>query len=204
MRRTIIFYRRCIELRNQMADAHDGITWEYLGYTPGWWESRLAEHALCFAGPPCSLHVSASQSVHCRCETRLLGNQCNFKVRLSNRIWRNFASRLYKIWVPENFKFPKFISSVSDFLYLSISFSKPLIANSYYSVVICCIMLLYSRHGSTWYPVCVWVSKVPPFCTQPVSTSKWVPNRTRVTWIRIRIIRGWLLVDFPDCDVLPS
>eukprot|EP00435_Cladocopium_sp_Y103_P072988 s131_g42.t1 len=58
---------------------------------------RLAPNGLCMAGPPCSLHVSASQSVHERSEICLQGNCKNFKVRLSNRIWRNFAEFLRAI-----------------------------------------------------------------------------------------------------------
>ena len=63
---------------------------------------RLAPQGICMAGPPCSLHVSASQSVHCRSEGRLLGNTRNYKVRLSNRIWTNFVPRL---WSPSS-RFP--------------------------------------------------------------------------------------------------
>ena len=79
--------------------------WEPLGLClvskmPGY--MRLLPHALCMAGPPCSLHVSASQSVHCRAEGQLLGNVNNFKVRLSNRIWSNFVPGLWSLEMIES------------------------------------------------------------------------------------------------------
>ena len=43
---------------------------------------------------PCSLMVGASASVHMRRTWRLLGNQANAKVRLSNAIWMNMAPML--------------------------------------------------------------------------------------------------------------
>ena len=41
----------------------------------------------------CSLHGPACQSVHRRSARNPEGNLSNFKVRLSNRIWANFAAR---------------------------------------------------------------------------------------------------------------
>lgn len=55
---------------------------------------RLVRKGLCMAGPPCSLCVSASQSVHMRSYSKPLGDTQWWKVRLSNRIWINFVPRL--------------------------------------------------------------------------------------------------------------
>ena len=62
--------------------------WDFL-------HARLAPKAICMSGPPCSLHVSACQSVHKRAEGRLLGDTRNFRVRLANRIWANFVPGLW-------------------------------------------------------------------------------------------------------------
>lgn len=53
---------------------------------------RLVDNALILATPPCSLHSAACQSVHGRTALHPEGNQANFKVRLSQRIWLNYAS----------------------------------------------------------------------------------------------------------------
>ena len=53
---------------------------------------RLVPKGLLVAGPPCSLYVGACISVHQRTVENPEGNTANFKVRLSNRIWRNFVS----------------------------------------------------------------------------------------------------------------
>lgn len=55
---------------------------------------QLVPRGLLVAGPPCSLYVGACISVHQRTMERPEGNTANFKVRLSNRIWRNFAAML--------------------------------------------------------------------------------------------------------------
>ncbi len=55
---------------------------------------RLQCFALLFAGPPCSLFVWLSSSVHRRCAKNLLGNTANYKVRLSNLIVANLAPLL--------------------------------------------------------------------------------------------------------------
>ena len=55
---------------------------------------RLLPGALIVAGPPCSLHVAASQSVHKRSESRPMGDESFLSVRCSNRIWLNFVARL--------------------------------------------------------------------------------------------------------------
>ena len=55
---------------------------------------RLKPRALLMAGPPCSLFVGASSSVHMRRQWRLLGNVWNRKVRLANLIWANFVPRI--------------------------------------------------------------------------------------------------------------
>lgn len=52
---------------------------------------RLREHGLIFAGPPCSLFVYMSSSVHCRTSRCLLGDTRNFRVRLSNLLVENLA-----------------------------------------------------------------------------------------------------------------
>lgn len=54
----------------------------------------LVVGAVVLGGPPCSLMVGASASVHMRRTWRLLGNQANAKVRLSNAIWMNMAPML--------------------------------------------------------------------------------------------------------------
>lgn len=54
----------------------------------------LCDHALICAGPPCSLFVSISQSVHQRYVWCVLGNLRNFKVRMSNAIATNAATLL--------------------------------------------------------------------------------------------------------------
>ena len=53
---------------------------------------RLRDGALVCAGPPCSLFIGASSSVHMRRDWRLEGNTGVFKVRLANRIWQKFVS----------------------------------------------------------------------------------------------------------------
>ena len=55
---------------------------------------RLKDGAALVAGPPCSLMVNACVSVHKRAADNLRGDESNFKVRLSNRIWENFAPLL--------------------------------------------------------------------------------------------------------------
>ena len=64
----------------------------------GWdsMHSRLLPGGTVVAGPPCSLHIGASSSVHQRSMFRPRGNSLNFKVRLSNRIWDNFAPWLHR------------------------------------------------------------------------------------------------------------
>lgn len=56
---------------------------------------RLYSAGMAVCGPPCSLHVSASQSVHMRSWSKLWGNIENMRVRCSNRIWLNFATRIF-------------------------------------------------------------------------------------------------------------
>ncbi|CAK9105996.1 unnamed protein product [Durusdinium trenchii] len=53
---------------------------------------QLHDGGLIAAAPPCSLFVPACASVHRRSLARPQGNQRNFKVRLANRIWSNFAT----------------------------------------------------------------------------------------------------------------
>ena len=50
---------------------------------------RLKQHGLLFAGPPCSLFVFMSSSVHRRSARHPRGDERNFKVRLSNLIASN-------------------------------------------------------------------------------------------------------------------
>lgn len=52
---------------------------------------RLLPGALVAAGPPCSLFVAACQSIHRRSMCNPWGNTANQKVRLANRIWKNFC-----------------------------------------------------------------------------------------------------------------
>jgi len=54
-------------------------------------QPRIAEGGVLVAGPPCSLMVSACQSVHRRRPWRLEGDTGNWKIRLSNLIWDNFV-----------------------------------------------------------------------------------------------------------------
>lgn len=51
----------------------------------------LLPKAIVLAGPPCSLFVGASCSVHRRTIDNVWGNTRNKKVRLSNLLWTNFA-----------------------------------------------------------------------------------------------------------------
>ena len=55
---------------------------------------RIVEYGVVVGGPPCSLLVAASSSVHRRRPWRLLGDTSNSKVRLSNRIWENCVPTL--------------------------------------------------------------------------------------------------------------
>lgn len=71
---------------------------------------RLVTGGVIIAGPPCSLHVAASQSVHQRSWKNLYGNTENMRVRLSNLLWVNFVNRLHKtlvsdveVWSVEDF-----------------------------------------------------------------------------------------------------
>ena len=56
---------------------------------------RLLIGGIVVAGPPCSLHIAASQSVHQRSLDNLMGNTRNMRVRLSNLIWINFVRWLH-------------------------------------------------------------------------------------------------------------
>lgn len=52
---------------------------------------KLTVGGMVVCGPPCSLMVGASQSVHQRSFLNLLGNTANLRVRCANRIWLNFG-----------------------------------------------------------------------------------------------------------------
>ena len=52
---------------------------------------RVRPRGLVAGGPPCSLFIFLSSSVHQRSQENLLGNQQNSKVRLANQIVRNTA-----------------------------------------------------------------------------------------------------------------
>ena len=56
---------------------------------------RLVTGGVIIAGPPCSLHVAASQSVHRRSWKNLFGDTNNMRVRLSNLLWVNFVNQLH-------------------------------------------------------------------------------------------------------------
>lgn len=51
----------------------------------------LLAGGIIISGPPCSLMVAASQSVHRRTWTNLMGNIQNKRVRLSNILWSNYV-----------------------------------------------------------------------------------------------------------------
>ena len=53
---------------------------------------RLLPGALIVLGPPCSLFVWMSSSVHCRSELRPMGDESRFVVRMANAISRNTVS----------------------------------------------------------------------------------------------------------------
>ena len=53
---------------------------------------RLRTNGILVCAPPCSLMVAACQSVHQRTLANPEGNQKNFKVRLSRRIWLNMVT----------------------------------------------------------------------------------------------------------------
>lgn len=59
------------------------------------WNLRLITGALILGGPPCSMFVGASASVHMRYDFDVLGNTYNQKVRLSNLIWANCVLSLH-------------------------------------------------------------------------------------------------------------
>ena len=61
-----------------------------------WHSLRLLAGGIIISGPPCSLMVAASQSVHRRTWTNLMGNIQNKRVRLSNILWSNYAIWLRK------------------------------------------------------------------------------------------------------------
>lgn len=52
---------------------------------------KLLPFGILVCGPPCSLFVSACQSVHTRSLTNIYGNTRNLRVRCANAIWTNFA-----------------------------------------------------------------------------------------------------------------
>lgn len=52
---------------------------------------RLVSGGIAVCGPPCSMFVSASQSVHQRRLGNIWGDEGNLRVRCANRIWLNFA-----------------------------------------------------------------------------------------------------------------
>lgn len=53
---------------------------------------RLKPHGLVCGGPPCSLFVGASSSIHRRSVFRPLGDLSWLSVRMSNQIWSNTAT----------------------------------------------------------------------------------------------------------------
>lgn len=53
---------------------------------------RVVPFGLIFLGPPCSLFVAASSSVHRRQPWRLEGDTSRFCVRLANQVWRNMVA----------------------------------------------------------------------------------------------------------------
>lgn len=55
---------------------------------------RLKEDAMLTVAPPCSLYIGACQNVHKRTHSNPEGNQRNYCVRLSRRIWLNMATRI--------------------------------------------------------------------------------------------------------------
>lgn len=56
--------------------------------------SRLVPGGVIVGGPPCSLFVWISSSVHKRTRQLPLGDETNFKVRMANRLTRNMATCL--------------------------------------------------------------------------------------------------------------
>ncbi|CAK8996437.1 unnamed protein product [Durusdinium trenchii] len=70
----------------------------YGNFLLGWPGAGLKEGGAIIAGPPCSLFVNACVSLHRRASWRLRGDESVWKVRLANRIWKNFA-QLIKILV---------------------------------------------------------------------------------------------------------
>lgn len=55
------------------------------------WLLELVPFGIAFCGPPCSLFIGASSSVHRRRTWRLYGDCSRFCVRLANAIWSNWA-----------------------------------------------------------------------------------------------------------------
>ena len=62
---------------------------------------RLCDGGLLVCAPPCSLFGAASSSVHKRSVANPAGDQTRFKVRLAQRIWKSFVSRLRRkhVWI---------------------------------------------------------------------------------------------------------
>lgn len=54
--------------------------------------TRLLDGGILVCAPPCSLFSGACASVHRRTKRNPFGNRKNFKVRLAERIWRNWVS----------------------------------------------------------------------------------------------------------------
>ena len=61
-------------------------------------DARLVHDALCVCAPPCSLFGPACTSVHRRHILGPAGDESVYKVRLSNRIWRNFVPGRCNFW----------------------------------------------------------------------------------------------------------
>lgn len=75
-------------------------SWDQLGT---WVLSRrLHPEGLIAGAPPCSLFTAASSSVHKRTKLHPCGNLANYKVRLSQRIWGSFVTRILQDFYSSN------------------------------------------------------------------------------------------------------
>ena len=75
-------------------------SWDQLGT---WvFSRRLHPEGLIAGAPPCSLFTAASSSVNKRTKLHPCGNLANYKVRLSQRIWGSFVTRILQDFYSSN------------------------------------------------------------------------------------------------------
>lgn len=108
-------------------------SWSCLCLLMLWFMPRLKDDALICATPPCSLMGPACASVHRRSLSNPLGDVRRFKIRLSNRIWANFAAG----FIPQNLFWLFFAGCSSQWVALAFSW------------FCSCILVYIQEHWST-------------------------------------------------------